>query len=66
MSETQVPITTKPKCQPLPPHWYRIHIDECVLCGAGGEHWERMFTPKPTDPAERYDYRQRACGVHFC
>lgn len=67
MSDTSgKPTEVKSKRPPMPAHWYKIHIDECVLCGAGGERRERMFTPKPTDPAARYDYEQRACGVHFC
>jgi hypothetical protein len=49
----------------LPPHWYKIHVTECVLCGGGKEHRERMYTPKPADAADRYDYEQFAHEEHF-
>lgn len=53
------------KRKPLLPHWYKIYIDECVLCGAGGERRERQYTPKPKEARDRYDYRQSVCGTHF-
>ncbi len=51
---------------PTPPgYWYRFSITECVLCGATETLKERQYTPKPNDPAERYDYSQYACWSHF-
>jgi hypothetical protein len=45
--------------------WYKIHIRECVLCMKTDEWRERMWTPKPNNPADRYDYKQFACWSHF-
>lgn len=53
------------KTTPKPKHWYRIHTTECALCGRGDQWRERMFTPKPTDPQERYRYTQYGCPEHF-
>lgn len=51
--------------KPRVPYWYKIYQVECVLCGHSDEWRERMFTPKPEDAKERYDYRQDACPEHF-
>lgn len=55
----------KPKRAPLPPHWYFTYTRECALCGAGETIRTRMFTPKPPNPRDRYDYKQFACDQHF-
>jgi hypothetical protein len=35
--------------------------------GAGPSRPQELGAwPKPTDPAERYDYTEGACGDHFC
>jgi hypothetical protein len=46
-------------------YWYKFYISECVLCGSGYTEKERMYTPKPEDPRERYEYHQTACQSHF-
>lgn len=46
-------------------HWYRIHMDACVLCGRGDTVRERVYGPKPKDPTKRYIYTDYACGDHF-
>lgn len=38
-------------------HWYFITFEDCPVCGHGKEYRERRFTPKPKDPAKRYQYR---------
>lgn len=48
------------------PHWYFTYQWYCVLCGRSETTRERRFTPKPGDPAERFDYTEGACGDHFC
>lgn len=58
-------ITTKPKRKSLPPHWYKFYTRECVLCGAGETIRVRMYTPKPTDQNECFDFEQFACSEHF-
>lgn len=44
--------------KPLPPHWYEVTIHTCPVCGGGETFRERRFTPKPSDPAERFHYRE--------
>jgi hypothetical protein len=56
-------IDTKEK--PKRKYWYKFHIEECVLCGSHEETRERQYTPKPENPADRYDFRQYACDHHF-
>src|SRR5208282_6276947 len=51
---------------PLPqqhPHWYRIHVTECVLCGRTTEDRERIYGSPPK--GSHYEHRQMACGDHF-
>ena len=46
-------------------HWYKIYMDECVLCGRGGTERVRVYGEKPKDYKEIYFYSQYACGHHF-
>jgi len=46
--------------------WYFISRWYCVLCGHSQETRERRYDEKPSDPAERQEYTEGACGVHFC
>jgi hypothetical protein len=46
-------------------YWYHTTRVECVLCGRGPTYRERRYTPRPTDPNERWDYRDDVCGSHF-
>jgi hypothetical protein len=36
------------------PHWYRIHIGECPVCGRNKGSRERVAGERPADPAKRY------------
>jgi len=59
------------KAEPRPvrrdePHWYRIHISECVLCGKDDSWRERVAGPPPQDPGDRYIREPDwACDSHF-
>lgn len=57
--------TPKPKRKPLPPHWYYISRDECVLCGRSSEYRERRFTPRPEAFWDRHEDKEYACSGHF-
>lgn len=46
--------------------WYFIHQWFCVLCGRSTEDRERRWTPRPKRWEDRHDYREGACGDHFC
>lgn len=37
-------------------YWYMTYIDECPVCGRGNTERKRMYTPKPENPADRYEY----------
>ena len=53
------------KSKPKRGYWYMRYIRECVLCGAGEDRKERMYTPKPEKHEDRVDYTQFACWSHF-
>ena len=36
------------------PHWYKITVFECPVCGQGGTYRERIYGQKPKDPQKRY------------
>jgi hypothetical protein len=46
-------------------YWYKFFTEECVVCGEIIEWKERMYTEKPVDASERYEYKQYACPEHF-
>lgn len=37
-------------------YWYRFTYSYCPVCGGGETYKERVYTPKPEDPAERHIY----------
>jgi hypothetical protein len=43
-------------------YWYKIIIEECPPCGRSEVHRERMYTDKPEDYNDRYEYHQYWCG----
>lgn len=45
------------KRKSLPPHWYKLYIAECPVCGHGENSRERQYTPSPPKFApERVEY----------
>ncbi len=47
-------------------YWYMFYCDECVLCGHEESGKYRIYDrPKPTKTADRYDYTEHACAIHF-
>lgn len=52
-------MTTKRK---LPPHWYRITVVECPVCGASETYRERVYGPKPKRGELIYFFEQRGCA----
>ena len=46
-------------------YYYKITINECVLCGIGKTIRERIYGKKPKDLSKVHDYVQFACGEHF-
>lgn len=36
------------------PHWYRIYVGECPVCGKDKSYRERVPGKKPQDPRQRY------------
>ena len=55
----------KNKKQTKSSYWYKTTITECVLCGAGTKTKTRMYSKKPTDPRDTYEFIQFGCGEHF-
>ena len=48
------------------PHWYFQSWEECVLCGRTHYERTRRHDPRPEDYRDRVEYKQFACGIHFC
>jgi len=48
------------------PYWYKMHCEECVLCGRVSEWRERIYGKKPDDLNKTYIFEQYACESHFC
>lgn len=46
-------------------YWYKIFIEECVLCGRIVKYKERQYSEKPKEYDERIIYTQSACSNHF-
>ena len=47
-------------------YWYKTVTYECVLCGKETKNRFRVYDePKPTDPADRFEWHQDACAIHF-
>jgi len=55
----------KKKRKSLKPHYYKIFIEECVLCGLTITTRVRVYGKKPKRLSDIYDYEQFACGEHF-
>ena len=52
--------------KPLPPHWYKIYVGECPVCGRNKSYRERMFTPRPEGIEDRYEYLQETETYDYC
>lgn len=37
------------------PHWYRMFVGECPVCGRDGSYRERVYGPKPEHDARYVD-----------
>ena len=52
--------------KPTKGFWVLYTWSECALCGRPDNTRERMYTPKPKDPAERHKQGELfACDCHF-
>jgi hypothetical protein len=38
------------------PHWYRLHVGECPVCGRDKSFRERVYGKKPRSQKKRYVY----------
>jgi len=34
-------------------HWYRFFVGECPVCGRDQSYRQRIYSPRPIDPADR-------------
>lgn len=44
------------RATPKMPHWYRIYVGECPLCGHDAGYRERVFGRRPAKREARYVY----------
>lgn len=40
----------------MKPHWYLTIVTECPVCGRGDVARIRMYTPRPIDATDRFQY----------
>lgn len=50
------PHTVPPPVRRDEPHWYRIHVGECPVCGCDKGYRERVAGERPADIGDRYVY----------
>lgn len=51
-----MPGTAKAKRTPPRPHWYRLHVGECAVCGRDKSFRERVYGKPPKDRTARVVY----------
>jgi hypothetical protein len=44
----------KKQRKPAPPHWYRMHVGECPVCGRDASYRERVYGKPPEKWQDRY------------
>ena len=50
----------------MKPHWYKLHIKECPICGKDDSWRERVYGEKPDKVEERTtNEAPEACIHHF-
>lgn len=37
-------------------YWYKLFIYECPVCGSGNTYRERVYSDKPVEPSQRYEF----------
>jgi len=42
-------------------YWYKIYIEECVVCGKQDKYKERQYSEKPKDPQKIINFTQNIC-----
>ena len=52
--------------KPLPKHWYKIFIGECPVCGRDKSYRERMYTERPENDQDRYEYLPNSITYDYC
>ncbi len=52
--------------KPQPKHWYKIFIGECPVCGSDAGYRVRMYTERPIDVQERYEYLSDTLTYDYC
>ena len=48
------------------PHWYRIHLGECPVCGSDQSYRERVYGERPEKNEDRYVYRPDSQTYDHC
>lgn len=44
------------------PHWYRVTVTECPVCGSGSIDRERVYGKRPKSEAKRFVYLDIGCA----
>jgi hypothetical protein len=48
------------------PHWYRMHVGECPVCGRDKSFKERVYGKKPKSARKRYVYLPASETYDWC
>lgn len=57
-------MTTKRK--PHKPHWYRMYIGECPVCGTDQSYRERVYGARPEKREDRTVYLSQTNTYDYC
>lgn len=61
-SGKNLPVLNKNKL----PHWYKIYLGECPVCGADKGYRERVYGEKPLNPHEVYKHLSSTECYDYC
>ncbi len=48
------------------PHWYRLYLGECPVCGRDKSYRVRVYGKRPKDSRKRYVYLNQAETYDHC
>ena len=48
------------------PHWYRMYVGECPVCGRDKSFKERVYGKKPKNYKKRYVYLSQMETYDYC
>lgn len=56
----------KRKRKSVRPHWYRLHVGECPVCGKDKSYRERVYGRRPKTASKRFVYLPDTATYDHC